>query len=101
MNPSDWREEAKKAITNDKEVIINGVCVMNQSLTDGDDDVNMDQSNDEGDESIARLAPADRHDDDEIKKSFIKKPSLDKSSVDNADEIKVKKEMDETGAWEY
>lgn len=102
MNPGDWREEAKKAITNDKEVIINGVCVMNQSLTDGDDDddVNMDQAMDERDEPHMRL-PAIGHDEDEIKKSFIKKPSMEKSSVDNADDVKVKKEIDESGAWEY
>lgn len=97
VNPGDWREEAKKAITNDKEVIINGVCVMNQSLTDGDDD-----AMDEADEPHMRLPVSDvQHDEDEIKRSFIKKPSMEKSPVESADDVKVKKEIDETGAWEY
>lgn len=101
MNPGDWRDEAKKAIANDKEVIINGVCVMNQSSdfkSDGGDDVNMEQ-NDDADESESRLTIADANDEDEIKKSFIKKPSLDKA--ESGDDVKVKKEVDEAGAWEY
>lgn len=75
---------------------------MNQSSdfkSDDGEDVNMDQSNDEGDESDARLTIADGNEEDEIKKSFIKKPSVEKS--DEADDIKVKKEVDEAGAWEY
>lgn len=94
MNPGDWRDEAKKNNVDDKEVIINGVCVMNQASdlrSEDGDDVNMDQSNDDDN--------ADANDADEIKKSFIKKPSLDKS--ESGDEVKVKKEIDESGAWEY
>lgn len=94
MNPGDWRDEAKKNNVDDKEVIINGVCVMNQSSdlrSENGDDVNMDQSNDDDN--------ANANDADEIKKSFIKKPSLDKS--ESGDEVKVKKEIDESGAWEY
>lgn len=104
MNPGDWRDEANKNLANDKEVIINGVCVMNQSSdykSDDGDDVNMDQSNDDADESDPRLTiAAEGHDEDDIKKSFIKKPSLDKS-VESSDDIRVKKEIDEAGAWEY
>lgn len=77
---------------------------MNQSTdykSDDGDDVNMDQSIDEGDESDVRLSIAEAHDEDEIKKSFIKKPSLDKASVDSSDDVKVKKEIDEAGAWEF
>lgn len=101
MNPSDWREEAKKAIANDKEVIINGVCVMNQSSefkSDEEGDANNEQ--DEGDESDAKLTIAEGHDEDAIKKSFIKKPSLDKSA-EIGDDLKVKREVDESSAWEY
>ena len=93
MNP-DWRDEAKKNI-DDKEVIINGVCVMNQSSVrsdDGEDD-KMDQSNDDEDNI------AEKNDEDEIKKSFIKKPNVEKS--DGGDDVKVKKEVDEASAWEY
>lgn len=101
MNPGDWREEAKKIVANEKEVIINGVCVMNQSSdykSDGDD-ANMDQSIDDADESGARLTIAETHDEDEIKKSFIKKP--EKASMEAADDVKVKKEVDEASAWEF
>jgi hypothetical protein len=96
VNPGDWRDEAKKNNVDDKEVIINGVCVMNQSSDmrsdDGEDD-KMDQSNEDGDDA------ADGNDEDEIKKSFIKKPNMEK--VDGGDDVKVKKEVDEAGAWEY
>lgn len=99
MNPGDWRDEAKKIIANDKEVIINGVCVMNQSSDfksdDGGDD-NVERSNDDGE---TRLSIADGNDEDEIKKSFIKKPNMEKA--DESDDVKVKKEIDESGAWEY
>lgn len=102
VNPGDWRDDAKKNITNDKEVIINGVCVMNQSSDyksdDGDD---AERSHEDGEESNARLAIAEGNEDDEIKKSFIRKPSMDKSSIENSDDIKVKTEIDESGAWEY
>lgn len=106
MNPGDWRDEANKTSANDKEVIINGVCVMNQSSdyksNDGeDDDVNMDQSTDGGDEAVSRLSLSEGHDEDAIKKSFIKKPGMEKASLDSADDVKVKKEIDEAGAWEY
>lgn len=97
MNPGDWREEAKKNNVDDKEVIINGVCVMNQASdlrSDDGEDVNMDQSNEDGDENVA-----ERNDEDEIKKSFIKKPSVE--ATDSSDDVKVKKEVDESGAWEY
>lgn len=102
MNPGDWREEAKKIVANEKEVIINGVCVMNQSSdykSDDGDDANMDQSIDDADESGARLTTAETHDEDEIKKSFIKKP--EKASMEAADDVKVKKEVDEASAWEF
>lgn len=79
---------------------------MNQSSDfksdDGDDDdVNMEQSNDDGEEPEARLTIAEGHDEDEIKKSFIKKPSVEKASVDSSDDVRVKKEVDEASAWEY
>lgn len=102
MNPGDWRDEAKKSIANEKEVIINGVCVMNQSSdykSDDGDDVNMEQVDDGDDESDARLTIAETHDEDEIKKSFIKKP--EKASMEAADDVKVKKEVDEASAWEF
>lgn len=97
VNPGDWRDEAKKAA--DKEVIINGVCVMNQSSdfkSDDDNDVNMENEN--GDESDAKSTAAEGNDEDDIKKSFIKKPSMEKSE---SDDVKVKKEVDESSAWEY
>lgn len=94
MNPGDWRDEAKKAIAGDKEVIINGVCVMNQSSDFNDDDENMDQSNDDGEDE--KLTIAEGNDEDNIKKSFIKKPERMDS-----DDVKVKTEEDEAGAWEY
>jgi hypothetical protein len=94
VNPGDWRDEAKKNNVDDKEVIINGVCVMNQSSDmrseDGEDE-KMEQ-NDDGDDA------AEANDEDEIKKSFIKKPSVEKNE---AEDVKVKKEVDEAGAWEY
>jgi hypothetical protein len=99
VNPGDWRDEAKKAL--DKEVIINGVCVMNQSSdfkSDEGEDVNMEQ-NENGDESDAKSTAADGNDEDEIKKSFIKKPSMEMS--ESGDDVKVKKEVDESSAWEY
>lgn len=100
MNPGDWRDEAKKIIANnDKEVIINGVCVMNQSSdykSDDGGDESVEQSNDDG---IRRLSIADGNDEDEIKRSFIKKPNMEKA--DSGDDVKVKKEIDEAGAWEY
>lgn len=96
MNPGDWRDEAKKNNVDDKEVIINGVCVMNQSSDmrsdDGEDD-KMDQTNEDGEDIT------EGNDEDEIKKSFIKKPSVEKP--DGGDDVKVKKEVDEAGAWEY
>lgn len=102
MNPGDWRDEAKKAIANEKEVIINGVCVMNQSSDfKSDDDGHAEQSNDEGDDADKRLTIAEGNVDDEIKKSFIKKPSTEKAPLDGADDVKVKKEIEESNAWEY
>jgi hypothetical protein len=97
VNPGDWREDAKKNNVDDKEVIINGVCVMNQASdlrSDDGEDVNMDQSNEDGDENVA-----EGNDEDEIKKSFIKKPNVE--ITDSTDDVKVKKEVDEAGAWEY
>lgn len=98
MNPGDWREEAKKAVASEKEVIINGVCVMNQSSDYKSDDEGqaMDQSNDDADES--KLTIAEGNEEDEIKKSFIKKPE---KAGESGDDFKVKKEVDEAGAWEY
>lgn len=101
VNPSDWRDDAKKSITNDKEVIINGVCVMNQSSEFKSDDGNLDQSNEDGGESESRLTIAEGNEEDVIKKSFIRKPSMEKASIDSSDDVKVKKEIDEAGAWEY
>lgn len=106
MTTGDWRDDAKKAIANDKEVIINGVCVMNQSSdykSDDEGDATMEQSNDdegEGDESDAKLTIAEGNDEDEIKKSFIKKP-LSEKAAESGDDVSVKKEIDEAGAWEY
>lgn len=104
MTTGEWGDE-KKNIPNDKEVIINGVCVMNQSTdfksNEGDeeeeDEGNANQSNEEG---VEKLSLAERNDEDEIKKSFIKKPSSDKS-MDGGDDVMVKKEVDEASAWEY
>lgn len=98
MNP-DWRDDANKNIPNEKEVIINGVCVMNQSsdFKSDDGDENMEQSNDDCDDAERKLS---NDEDDEIKKSFIKKPNMDKS-VDG-DDVQVKREVDEGGErWEY
>lgn len=103
MTTGEWGDE-KKNIPNDKEVIINGVCVMNQSTDfksnegdDEEDDANANQSNEEG---VEKLSLTERNDEDEIKKSFIKKPHSDKS-VDGGDDVMVKKEVDEASAWEY
>jgi len=102
VNP-DWRDEAKKNIpgsNSEKEVIINGVCVMNQSSDFKSDDEDANANED-------KLTIADASGEDEIKKSFIKKPptSMDCSkSVDGDDDdvVNVKKEMDEGGdRWEY
>lgn len=102
MTTGEWRDD-KKNIPNDKEVIINGVCVMNQSSdfksNDDGEDGNMDQSNDD-DHDVSKLTISESNDEDEIKKSFIKKPNMDKS-VDSSDDVKVKKEVDESNAWEY
>lgn len=70
---------------------------MNQSSDFKSDDGNDDnvEAND-GRESQRSIA--DENDEDEIKKTFIKKPSMEK--VDS-DDVKVKKEIDEAGAWEY
>ena len=100
MTTGEWSDINKTNIPNDKEVIINGVCVMNQSSdfksNDGDADENMDQSNEDNDD---KLTISESNDEDEIKKSFIKKPNMDK--VDSSDDVKVKKEVDEANAWEY
>ena len=102
VNPGDWRDESNKNNSNDKEVIINGVCVMNQSSDfKSDDDVNMDQSNDDGEEAVSRLTITESNEEDVIKKSFIRKPSIEKNSLESSDDVKVKKEIDEAGAWEY
>lgn len=98
MTTGEW-SDAKKG-TNENEVIINGVCVMNQSTdfkaNDEDEESNIDNSNDEAD---TRLTIAE-NDEDEIKRSFIKKPSSDKS-VEKSDDVSVKKEIDEPNSWEY
>ena len=99
MNPGDWRDETKKNVANDKEVIINGVCVMNQSSDYKSDGEGDDENMEEGEESEAKLTIAEENDEDEIKKSFIKKPSLEKA--ESGDDVKVKKEIEESNAWEY
>jgi hypothetical protein len=100
VTTGEWNEE-KKGIAGDKEVIINGVCVMNQSTdfktNDEEDESNVNPSNDE---SENRLAIAEGNDEDEIKKSFIKKPSSEKAT-EKDDDVAVKKEVDEQTSWEY
>jgi hypothetical protein len=107
VTTGEWRDEKKNIPTNDKEVIINGVCVMNQSSDfksandDGDEENSVNQSNDDGDD---KLTIADGNEDaDEIKKSFIKKPnkSIDNNDDNDDDGVKVKKEVEESNAWEY
>lgn len=101
MTTGEWNEE-KKEIANEKEVIINGVCVMNQSTDFKDNDEDEDESNVDhsNDESDKRLTIAEENDEDEIKKSFIKKPSAE-NSTENSDDVAVKKEVDEHSSWEY
>jgi hypothetical protein len=101
VTTGEWNEE-KKGIANDKEVIINGVCVMNQSSdfkANDEDEVEsiVDPSNDESDKrlTIAEENDEDENDENEIKKTFIKKP------VENSDDITVKKEVDEHSSWDY
>lgn len=102
VTTGEWGDDKKNIPGGDKEVIINGVCVMNQSSdfksNDGDEDGNADQSNDDGD----KLTIAEGNDEDDIKKSFIKKPNSEKSVDGDDDVMMVKKEVDtETNAWEY
>lgn len=104
MTTGEWSDD-KKGISSDKEVIINGVCVMNQSSSDfkaneeeeedDDNDGNIENSNEDN-----RLAIADGNDEDEIKKSFIKKPNSEKS-LESSEDVSVKKEKDEPNTWEY
>ena len=89
VTTGEWGD--KNNIPNDKEVIINGVCVMNQSSdykSNDDEDVNMEKSNEDKDDN---LTIAESNDEDEIKKSFIKKPN----PIDSSDDVQVKKEVDE------
>ncbi len=100
MTTGEWNDD-KKTSSTDKEVIINGVCVMNQSSDfksneEDESESNVDQSNDEENQ----LTIAEGNEEDEIKKSFIKKPNSEKS-VDSGDELTVKKEVDEANSWEY
>lgn len=110
VNP-DWRDDTKKSSipASDKEVIINGVCVMNQSSDFKRDDGSVQPENKDTEDITdqeAKPASLENDEDDEIKKSFIKKPSLadneeDKSKSDDSD-VLVKKEVDESGnQWEY
>lgn len=101
MTTGEWNEE-KKEIANDKEVIINGVCVMNQSSdfkANDEDEVesNVDPSNDESDKRLTIAEENDEYENDEneIKKTFIKKP------VENREDVTVKKEVDEHSSWDY
>lgn len=90
MTTGEWGDN-KKNIPNDKEVIINGVCVMNPSTdykSNDEDDVNMEKSADDKDD---KLTIAESNDEDEIKKSFIKKPN----PIEASDDVKVKKELEE------
>lgn len=77
----------------DKEVIINGVCVMNKSSDEADDDENMEKSNDDYDDEEKKN---EENSEDEIKKSFIKKPS-----IEDGDDVRVKKELEESSGWEF
>ncbi|KAG5673046.1 hypothetical protein PVAND_003123 [Polypedilum vanderplanki] len=104
MTTGEWRDEKKNIPGDDKEVIINGVCVMNQSSdyksNDGDD-ANMDQSNEEGEDKLT-IAEGENDEDESIKKSFIKKPNpIEKSMNESADDVTVKREVDDSNAWEY
>jgi hypothetical protein len=106
VTTGEWRDEKKNIPgDSDKEVIINGVCVMNQSSdyksNDGDD-VNMDQSAEETGDKLTMAEGDDHDEDDSIKKSFIKKPSaLEKAMNESADDVTVKHEVDDSNAWEY
>jgi hypothetical protein len=78
----------------DKEVnIINGVCVMNKSSDEADEDENMEKSNEDYDDEGKKN---DENSEDEIKKSFIKKPS-----IEEGDDVRVKKEVEEPSGWEF
>jgi hypothetical protein len=98
VTTGEWGDEKKNNIPNDKEeVIINGVCVMNQSdyKSNDEDEGHADQSLEDGDDKLTIAEENDE--DDDIKKSFIKKPS----GLEKDDDVTVKKEVDESSAWEY
>lgn len=104
VNP-DWNESKKLNIPGEKEVIINGVCVMNQGTDFKQDDeeaVQIESTPDimnESDHTDDEERNSDNNDeDDEIKKSFIKKPTTDiPMNMDNGDDVKVKKEVEDLG----
>lgn len=82
--------------TGDKELMINGVAVRNNANEAEEDDVNMEKSNEDDDHDADESRKNDEHDEDEIRRSFIKKPSLDES-----DDVQVKKELEEASGWEF
>lgn len=101
MTTGEWNDD-KKGLPGDKEVIINGVCVMNQSSDFKANEEDEDESNVENlnEESDTRLTLAEGNEEDEIKKSFIKKPNLE-NSMEKSDDVTVKKEVNEANSWEY
>lgn len=82
--------------TGDKELMINGVCVRNNANNEGEEDENMEKSNEDEDHDEDENKKNDENDEDEIRRSFIKKPSLEES-----DDVQVKKELEEAGGWEF
>lgn len=107
VNP-DWNDSKKLNIPGEKEVIINGVCVMNQGSDFKQDDEEAVQiestpdimnESDHTDDDEGRNSDVN-DEDDEIKKSFIKKPTTTDDipmNLDNDDDVKVKKEVEDLG----
>lgn len=85
--------------TGDKELVINGVCVRNNANEGDDDDVNMEKSNDDDEQNEHDDDENKRNDDndeDDIRRNFMNKPSLEDSN-----DVQVKKELEEAGGWEF
>lgn len=106
VNP-DWQDTDKKPSIPGKEVIINGVCVMQKNdFGRGDDETvrieptaAREESGDEGqsdnDSTKANRSSKDGDDDD-----VADKPDID--SKEDIDDVRVKKETDEDAErWEY
>jgi homeobox protein cut-like len=107
VNP-DWRDDSKKTnIPAEKEVIINGVCVMNQSSDFDQSEADKQEETEDETKTTNIDEEDDAESENQIKKSFIKKPTPPESesaAEDNKkadlDDVSVKKEV-EAGNWEY